>query len=419
MRRMLKALRTSVLRRPSIAVGACCIVVVAGFALTGNLRLRDERRGEPPRVEVGIRSEPAFESVAVRRTGVAPRVTPSVTRSGRVFDSMGFLLVSAKVAVQGGDAVRTGSDGSFTVDLAEDRAHDLLVRADGRRSRWLRTSPIAPDPLLVCLEPAAPWDSTPAAPEPMPELRGEGTLVDVDGAPLPFAFVNVCGTECWARADATGRVVVPLPAAESSFAVHRPAVDGEHGSLASISAPFVASRSSGLVPLPVLRAVAAGSIRGQARDANGDAVAGLPIEVRGAGCRRRTETGPGGVFELSGLVPADYEVAPFPYRGAMADAVAVRVDRAVVACDVQLREVEQASIRVVDQDGAAARGVWVAAEFDGLRRSIAQTDDDGLVQLPIVRATRFEVRTDGSFVDCEVREFDAVAEPARMVIAQP
>ena len=403
------------LRRPSVAVAGWGVAVLALFAWRGDLSLESERdvAAAQPRVE-SVEDEP----VVVRRKQPTAAHKATARRVGRVFDSMGFLIVGAEVVPTEGSSHKTDAGGSFELDLAIERASDLLVRAEGRRAQWRRTSALSPDPLLVRMEPLAPWDAEPQPPiEPL-ALRGEGTVASSDGEPLPFAFVNVLGTDCWGKADDIGRVVLPLPSRHATFVVHRPGL-GKDAGAASISAPFVASRARGVVPLPPLAGGQAGSIEGIVRDERGQGIVGLPVEVRGAAGSRFVETGTGGTFVLTGLVPDDYVVEPFAYRGAVGPAVEVKVDREVVACDLEVRRVPEAHVRVVDEAGVAASGVWVAASLYGMRRGIAQADADGRISLPVGARSEFEVRRDGSFASCEVRGFDADAEPATIVIAAP
>lgn len=379
--------------------------------------------------------------VVVRRRDAGKAALPRTTREGRVFDSMGFLLVGAEVvsidqvsvdqvsvdragrptgAARPAQASnKTDAQGGFSVELITQRSSDLLVRASGRRSQWLRTSAISPDPLFVRMEPEAPWDGVPQLPVPAPMLRGEGTILAADGKPLVGAFVNVLGSDCWGMSDASGRVELALPQRPATFVVSKPAgVDGV-GGLAMISQPFTSPRTRGIVPLPRLQAESAGSIHGIVRDARGEPIAGLPVEVRGAGSRRRVQTQSGGVFVLSGLVPAEYEVEPFAYRGAVGAAVSLRVDRAAVACDLHLDQVEEANVRVVDENGAIAKGVWVAARLHGLRRGVDQVDEGGFVSLPVGADSEFDVRTADNHASCVVRQFDGQSQPATLVISQP
>ncbi len=110
---------------------------------------------------------------------------------------------------------------------------------------------------------------------------------------------------------------------------------------------------------------------------------------------------------------------PLPYRGAIGAAVKVRVDRKVVACDLHLAEVEEAPLHVVDESGAIAAGVWVAASIHGMRRGVDRAGADGIVNLPISNASQFDVRVADSLKSCSVRKFDATANPPTLVISQP
>ncbi|MFT4512623.1 MAG: hypothetical protein ACI89X_002282 [Planctomycetota bacterium] len=404
---------STILRKPSVAVATWSVLVLGLFAWRGDLSL-----GTPQQREQRAAARKQPELVVVRRTE-APQL-PRTQRSGRVFDSMGFLLVGAEVVPNEGASRKTDADGSFSIDLLRYQASDLLVRADGRRHEWLRTSALSPDPLTICMEPSAPWDSLATPPEPSAQLRGEGEVQGVDRRPLANAFVNVLGTDCWGVTDEAGRFELPLPKTTSRFVVHQPGGGDGLGGFAALSSPFVSPRASGIVPLPTLVGERAGSIRGTARTMDGKAIAGLPIEVRGPGGRRCVTTGPGGVFVLSGLVPADYTVEPFAYRGAVGEAVAITVDRPVVECDLHLTQIEAAKVRVVDENGAIAVGVWVCSSLNGLRRGVAQAGSDGFVNLPVGALSEFEVRMDNSsFVSCLVRQYNADAEPATLVIAQP
>ena len=410
---------TAILRKPSVAVACWAVLVIGLFVWSGDLGVEARASAEvAASVATDARQGAADPAPVVVRRATGARL-PRTARHGLVFDSMGFLLVGADVTTSAGDSRRTDPDGAFAVELVEQRASDLLVRADGRRSAWLRTSAVAPGPVVVCLEPAAPWDATPQPPAAAPMLRGEGEVVGPDGLPLRNAFVNVLGTDCWGRTDDIGRVEVPLTSRSSTFVVHAPSSDDSAGGFAVRSAPFVAPRPRGIVPMPRLVAEPAGSIRGVVRDASGAPVAGLPVEVRGAGGARRTTTGAGGAFVLEGLLAADYVVEPFAYRGQVGQETQVRVDRAVVPCDLQLTRVPEASLLVVNEQGEAASGIWVAASLHGLRRGVGQADARGVVNLPMTGEAEFEVRTADDYAACAVRSFDVSGPQAKLVIAQP
>lgn len=402
---------SAILRKPSIAVATWAILVLGLFAWRGDLSVGD---ADARNARATAKTDGA---VVVRRVEVP--ALPRSKRRGLVYDSMGFLLVGADIVPADGTAEKTGADGSFSVDLLKYQTSDVLVRSEGRRSEWLRTSAISPDPLAVRLIPNAPWDVAPDTPDPAPKLRGEGFVKGLDGRPLANAFVNVLGTDCWGRTGETGRVELPLPSPQVTFVLHQAGSEGRVGGIAALSKPFVSPRTHGVVPLPDLMAELGGSIRGIVRNDHGVPVAGLPVEVRGPGGNRRVRTGAGGVFVLAGLMPADYEVEPFAHRGAIAEAISVRVDRAVVACDLHLRAVKEAGLRIVDESGALAVGAWVACNLYGLRRGVDQAGANGVVNLPIASASEFEVRMGDNFANCLIKQYDATAEPATLVIAQP
>lgn len=406
---------SSILRRPSLAVAAWAALVLGLFALRGDLGIVLRAKGQATAGNVVVRDP---EPVVVRRRDAAVRL-PRAIRSGRVVDSMGYLLVGAEVVPEVGDPVRTDSEGRFTVELVAARTNDLLVRAEGRQKKWLRTTAIGPDPLAITLPPSAPWDGAPSPPPSAPHLRGEGLVHGPDGRPLANAFVNAVGSDCWGRTDDIGRYELPLPSASVTFAVFQAGGANNVGGFAARSRPFVAPRPRGIVPLPDLMAEAGHAIRGTLRDAHGAPVAGVPVEVRGGGVRRLVETGSGGAFAVEGLVSGPYVVEPFAHRGAVGKPVAVQIARESLACDLQLQTVAEAVLRVVDEAGAAAAEVWVASSLFGRRRGVAQADTAGMVRVPFSSASEFDVRAGDNYARCVVRSFDAAADPATLVIAQP
>ena len=400
-----------ILKRPSIVVAAWSILVLGLFVWRGDLSLAAVEEREP----VAVSRD--YKPVVVRRQNTT--ALPRLPRTGFVFDSMGYSLVGADVTPTNGSSRKTAADGTFSIDLLRYQTSDLLVRANGRRQEWLRTSAISPDPLAVCMEPSAPWDKLSKPPEAVAMLRGEGEVRGTDRQPLANAYVNVLGTDCWGLTDDSGRFELPLPSHAGTFVLHHAGDASVIGGFASMSAPFASPRAHGIVPLPTLVAEPAGSIHGIVRNAAGEAIAGLLVGVRGPGGRRHVLTSAGGEFVLRGLLPADYTVEPFAYRGAVGEAVAVRVDRASVACDLHLTQIKEASVRVVDENGEVAAGVWVSASMFGLRRGIDRVGADGFVKLPVGSSSEFEVRMADSFDSCRVRQYDADMQPATLVIAQP
>ena len=402
-----------ILRKPSVAVASCSALVVGLFVWSGELGLEDDAATHKQQVLDRTSKGP----VVVRRE--AETLLPRSERCGRVYDSMGYLVVDAEVTPVGGVGQRTDLDGRFAIELIEQHTSDLLVEASGRRSEWLRTSAVAPEPMAVRLEPAAPWDIAPIQPLPAPLLRGEGEVFGPDGSPLSNAYVNVLGTGCWGRTDATGRVEIPLPRTRATFVVYVAATPDYAGGFAARSESFLAPRGHGIVPLPRMVAQLAGSIRGTVRDASGAPVSGLPVEVRGAGSVRQVTTSAGGAFLVEGLLPEDYVVEPFAYLGQVSEPMDVRVDRAVVPCDLQLAKTKETSLVVVDENGRAAPGVWVATSFHGVRRGVVQADLGGRVSLPLAGAAQFEVRTAVDFAACSVRRLEIDVDQPKLVITQP
>ncbi len=400
-----------ILKRPSIVVAAWSVLVLGMFAWRGDLSLAKVK--EQDQRVVSLDQEP----VVVRRKNRS--VLPRLPRTGFVFDSMGYSLVGADVTPTNGSSRKTADDGAFSIDLLRYQASDLVVRASGRREEWVRTSAISPDPLAVCMEPSAPWDKLPKPPEAVAMLRGEGEVRGTDRQPLANAYVNVLGTDCWGVTDDSGRFELPLPSQAGTFVLHHAGDSSVIGGFATMSAPFASPRARGIVPLPTLVAEPGGSIHGIVRNEAGEAIAGLPVGVRGPSGLRHVLTSAGGEFVLRGLLPADYTIEPFAYRGGVGEVVGVRVDRASVACDLHLTQIKEASVRVVDENGEVAAGVWVSASMFGLRRGIDQVGTDGFVKLPVGSSSEFEVRMADSFDSCRVREYDAEAHPATLVIAQP
>jgi hypothetical protein len=142
----------------------------------------------------------------------------------------------------------------------------------------------------------------------------------------------------------------------------------------------------------------------------------VPVEVRGGGLLRRVETGAGGAFRLGGLPGGDYEVEPFPCRGAVGSVASVHVDRPLVDCELRLAAVTEQRVRVVDEAGKAAGNVWVAASSSGWRRGVAQADAAGFVSVPLPPEAEFDVRSDESFAVRQVRRFAADSDPALIVV---
>lgn len=410
------------------------VLVLGLFAWRGDLRLGSELGDaqDADRLTVAAGGDSRSpERVVVRRTANGEASMPHAERGGRVCDAAGYLLVGAEIVTSGVDprantTALTDAAGRFRVDLPVHTVSDVLVRAEGQQPTWLRTTAFAPDELLVQLQPNAPWDVAPAPAPHLPSLRGEGVVRAGEGEVVAGALVHAADTDCWARTDEIGRFQLPLPSLRVELSAYCDVLDRGNaafaGGLCATRQLFVSPRPRGAVEIPDLVVETAGSIRGALHDGLGAPAAGVPVAVRGNGLRRTVVTGADGSFGVGGLAAGDYRVAPFAWRGAIARPIDVRVDRAVVACDLQMHRIPERRLRVVDEQGGIRQGLWVAANLFGMRRGVGQTDADGLVTLPLAEDAEdidFEVRTEQPYVACEVRGIDADREPLTLVIAAP
>lgn len=400
----------ALLQRPSLVVGLTVVGVLTVAVLRGDLRLRE--------IDAAQRSANATNAPpVVVRAEKAPSRAKAVVVRGRVFDPRGFLVVGASLG-GGSDAVRTDSDGAFAVDLAPGSVRDLLVRADGLMPTWWRLGEGSPDAAELQLAAKAPWDEPPADLPPRARRFGEGTLHGSDGKALANAFVRAVGGDDWARSDEFGRFRVALPSSPASLLVHAPGSGETLAGMAGVGEPFACERNEGVVPVPELALAAGHALRGTVRDQRGQPVEGVPIVVRSARLQRTVVTGVGGAFQLGGLLADRYTILPFAHRGAVGMATDVAVEAPVVAVDVALREMDEARLRVLDEQGAPCASMHVASTIAGLRRGIGQTDEQGFVTVPVLGdVTTFEVRTAVAFAPVSVRRFDAAA--ATLVVARP
>lgn len=400
------------LKRPSVLVGAWICVVVGAFVWRGDLRV-----GEAASNARAARLARKPEIVRAPAASPAPAVA-TAPRKGRIFDALGYLIVGAEVVPMEKPPTRTDGDGEFTVDLGSALVTDLLVRADGQQSRWLRTSSASPDVLALQLVPSAPWDPVPTPPTPLPQLRGEGSVRAVDGRPLAGAFVTALGTGVWARSDDIGRFTLPLPTPSTQLVVHEPFGGVGEAGFVGVSAVLVPERTRGAVPLPDVVASPALAIRGIVRDPRGQPVVGVPVEVGGGPLRRVVDTGAGGAFRCGGLAQGQYQVRPFAFRGGLGVRREVTLVDASLDLDLQLVAAEEMRLRVVDERGGAVAGVYVASSVGGARLGVARADADGYAAVPLAPAvtTDFDVRTATELARVPVRRFE---EPATLVVTLP
>ncbi|MBK8099243.1 MAG: carboxypeptidase regulatory-like domain-containing protein [Planctomycetes bacterium] len=345
---------------------------------------------------------------------------PSTTAllQGAVLDTLGFRIVGADVRAPGGEGTRTDADGRFQFLLRQPTA-DLTVAANGHRAALLRAFAAMREPVVLALEPAAPWDpplDAPPSPEPA-TLFGEGIVGDHAGKPLAAATVQVRETGELAITDELGRYKIALPAGPATLLCH--VEGGPDGSGFSATAePFQASRNRGIVPLPDLVVDRAAMLRGTVRDPVGQPVGGVPLRITGNGFRRFVTTTDNGSFRMSGLPLGNYELFVFAWRGACGNVQPVDIQDAVVDCDVQLRSTSSRRLQVVQENGTPVARAYVASSFAGLRRGIAQTDADGFASVQAVaESAEFEVRADGEWRSLPIRKFDP--DGSRLVVAAP
>ncbi|MBL8755241.1 MAG: carboxypeptidase regulatory-like domain-containing protein, partial [Planctomycetes bacterium] len=379
------------------------------FVWRGDLRVAHAGSDGPP---ARVR-----DPVVVRRSAQEPKAAPRVLRHGRVFDALGYLVVGAEVVPMERPATRTDSDGVFGLELAPSTCIDVRIRADGMQPAWVRASEGSPDVLAVTLLPKAPWDRVPTPLAALPNLRGEGVVRYADGKPVAHAFVTASGGTAWARTDDIGRFALPMTTSTTTLLAHVPDAGDGRGGLFGRGLPFTSERATGVVPVPEVVATAAVGLRGIVRDARGEPVVGLPVEVAGEPLSRVVETGAGGAFRIGGLAPGRYDVRPFAFRGAVGVPQAVTLADRTVDLDLQLVRTEEVRLRVVDERGAPVPGVFVAASVGGARRGVAQADAAGRAAVPVAPTTEFEVRLPVSYAPVELRRFEP--EPATLVVAMP
>jgi hypothetical protein len=404
-------------RRPSIVVVSWCVIVLTIFVLSGDLRIEGKAMSRLAGASPASVTQPLI--VRPERPSRAP-AAGAVTRTGRVFDAMGYLVVGAEVIAMDRAPERTNAEGEFRLSLPEDHSTNVLVRASGQRPVWLRANAASPDALVVQFAPAAPWDREPDA-EPLPQppaapLRGEGLVRTAAGAPVAGAYVTAVGTEYWSRTDEIGRYVLPLSSATATLQVHLPDGGPEQRGLAA-RLEVALGRDQGVVPLPELVAEPAAAIRGIVRDSRGSPVTGVPVEGRCDGQSRVVDAGAGGIFRLGGLLPGRYQVRALAFRGAIGDVHEITLGAGIADCDLQLLAADERRLRVLDERGSPVGGVYVAASVGGHRCGIAQADANGWAAVPVAVETQFDVRTPQDFTPVLVRRFESA--PAKLIVALP
>jgi protocatechuate 3,4-dioxygenase beta subunit len=402
-------------KRPSIAVAAWSALLVAAFVANGNLRIGPRQDTQPVKPAALSAAAPAAPVVvkAEHRASVDRRAVHLVR--GRVFDALGHLVAGAQVLVDGAEPGHSDDRGVFAFELRDGQFANVEVRAEGHCPTRVVTSPTSPDPLLVRLTPAAPWDDELPAAAPAPRLFGEGIVLAANGNPVAGASVTAAGSDMWSETDQIGRYVLPLRASEVTIVVHGPADPKTGQRLAARTDKIELSRDRGHVPLPEIVAEPGGSIRGVVRDGSGVPLAGVPVRLSGEGLERVTESGSGGRFDVGGLLAGNYVVRPFAFEGALGSPQPVMLDRPVVECDLHLMPTEQRRLRILDEQGVPVAHAYVAPRLAGERTSVARADADGWAEVHVAEAVEFEVRAGEDHLPAAVRSFDPAA--ATLVVA--
>lgn len=143
-------------------------------------------------------------------------------------------------ATRGRLVVRAGDDGRASAWVRADRALDVAATFLGGEPRTVRWAPGAPDPLVVDLAVADPFDDPdvpPAAPTgPLLHVVGDDGLpiaadlrfLDDEGRPLPARFAEVLSADAWIEHDGRSsprgpvRLLTPLPPAPVRLALSGP-----------------------------------------------------------------------------------------------------------------------------------------------------------------------------------------------------
>lgn len=402
------------LPKPSLPLAVWGVLLVGFFVVRGDLRIAAadplDAAASPRPSNLPIAPPTVAPVVVKAERGKHRANAPMQTCRGRVIDALGFLVVGAEVQANG-TAARTDADGRFQLEVVHGQPLDVLVRSEGLQARRVRVWPTSPDPLVLQLPPAAPWDGEPAALPAPSRLQGEGLVRTENGSPAAFAWVTAIGGDAWSRADEIGRYTLPLPGPQVTLFVHQPDAVGTAHGLAARSESIDVGRTEGVVPLPELVATAAAAIRGVVRDPRGTPIDGVPVQLRGPGITRVLETGPGGAFHVGGLQAGKYTVRPFAFRGALGTPTEITLADAVVDCDLHLQSAEERRLRLLDRRGEPVSRAYVATGIAGERSSVAQTDAAGWTAVVMCEADRggveFEVRTGPDHEAAAVHHYDA------------
>lgn len=310
----------------------------------------------------------AGDDVAHRWDGGAQAI---VTIHGRVIDELGRPVADAVVdEARSGQTTSADEAGRFRLPAAEGRPAELSVEADGRSGSVEIAA--ANLPVTVVLRPARPW--VVPAPSSTALLQGGRGLLKGGSGPL---FVTVCETGVSVCADPTGNYQLPVPA--SPF--HLYAYDGA-GHVARSEEIAPPRKEQRWMPLPDLRLGPGWAVTGFVKRSGGDAAPGVDVLVRANGAVRRTRTGPGGGFEIDGLLPGRHVIELLPHDGE----VGLSEEFDLLAelpssLELSLRAEQPFECTVIDEQGEPRAGVHVVATESGYSWSSACSDAEGRVRI--------------------------------------
>ncbi|MCA8942941.1 MAG: hypothetical protein KDB80_10315 [Planctomycetes bacterium] len=324
---------------------------------------------------------------------------------GAVFDRVGKPLAGAEVRTLAGDARgRTDADGRFAISVTGRCSHELVVESEGPFTPAAGVA-VPGQPLFVVLEDAAPWHVPPATTPERSLLVGEGYLKDDAGDAVAFGQVAVRETGTTVIADQFGRFRIPLPTAGEVTLVASDA-DGR----VARSAPFKASRRSGLVPVDDLVVGPGATVAGLVRDESGQLVDGAIVVAADGEVRRIAVTGRSGKFFLDGLCQEhEYALTVLPHHGKLGSALSI-VAHGHIDRDLFLSQADDRRFHVVRADGTGVADAHVVVSYSG-SAAYGRADGDGWVSIPDVVPA--DLASDAMGIVFDVR--DAETTPLEVV----
>lgn len=394
------------MKRPSFYVLVCTAVVTATFMVSGDLAVGSQAAAK-------VHAGPV-----VVKLDAPVRQPPAQALLGSVIDTMGFFV--AGVDVRSGSAqCRTDADGRFRLDVRPSNAAPLELRlgASGYRQQALAAFPFAREPLLIALEPSAPWDLPSVETKPQPAVIGEGLVRSENGKPVADALVMVVETGALARTDDIGRFSIALAPKHSTLVVQAPDSPASPNGLAGRSEPLETPAGKLLTPIADVVVHPAGALRGTVRSHEGQPLRGVPVFVTGNGLHRSIATGDSGGFRIAGLAPGHYELRTSAFRGAPGATAKVLLNQPVVDCELHLAAAGDRRVQVVTEAGSPVARAMVETRIAGLRCGVDRADGDGWVQVRAADpSAEYEVRDGEDFAPLRLV---ASGSHDRLVVARP